>query len=461
LLIHGWLRYQSHAVKEKLRQEGARFKLAELLPARPMEEGNASAFLREARQAIVLAGPIHLSSRSVAANYLEFAHRRTNYVEYRQRNPWPEAEAWARTNWHGFSRLHGILAFTNLQYHPDYLAGASARLAYLQELTTTLQALEMHSYAALRLGEPMMAFSNVLAAVHLVSIWPGEPLLVTQRRRFWFANMAAHATWEIVEAGVLKEPELAQLAATWSKVDLLKPLPAANRMEVALAAETIQELRRSHAFYQRLLRRPAVLDEASQLGVRVYKEPFASLQHLGRVASYYPLYRWFYSYVEEQRALSASHQSALLLEQALKQEHFPPELTLRRPPGNYDMYTQALTTGIDFHLRALQAQATKDTTLAALAAHRFKQKHGRFPERLDELVPEYLPKVPTDCADGKPLRYRRLETGRFLLYSVGADRIDAGGVELKLDVVWPIPATAQLVSDFENRHGGPRRAQTP
>jgi hypothetical protein len=50
-----------------------------------------------------------------------------------------------------------------------------------------------------------------------------------------------------------------------------------------------------------------------------------------------------------------------------------------------------------------------------------------LPDQLSELVQDYLPAVPIDPFDGQPIRYRRTDDG-FLLYSVGADRTDDGGV---------------------------------
>ncbi len=62
----------------------------------------------------------------------------------------------------------------------------------------------------------------------------------------------------------------------------------------------------------------------------------------------------------------------------------------------------------------------------ALAAHRIEQ--GRYPAELSGLVPEYLPEIPGDVFSGKPLVYR-LEGEGYVLYSIGANLLDDGGVE--------------------------------
>jgi hypothetical protein len=65
---------------------------------------------------------------------------------------------------------------------------------------------------------------------------------------------------------------------------------------------------------------------------------------------------------------------------------------------------------------------------AALAVEHFRLVHGQLPENLNELVPQFLPAVPSDPFDGAPLRYHRLAKG-YVIYSVGADGHDDGGRE--------------------------------
>ncbi len=67
-----------------------------------------------------------------------------------------------------------------------------------------------------------------------------------------------------------------------------------------------------------------------------------------------------------------------------------------------------------------------ESARAGLACLRFKAKRGRLPEKLDELVPEFLKAVPPDPFDGKPLRYRADAAG-LTVYAVGEDGKDDGG----------------------------------
>ena len=79
---------------------------------------------------------------------------------------------------------------------------------------------------------------------------------------------------------------------------------------------------------------------------------------------------------------------------------------------------------------ATDREAARDTVLlAVLALELFAREHGYYPEKLDELVPDFLPTVPEDtqASPKTPLRYRR-DGDDALIYSVGENGTDDGGL---------------------------------
>jgi hypothetical protein len=91
------------------------------------------------------------------------------------------------------------------------------------------------------------------------------------------------------------------------------------------------------------------------------------------------------------------------------------------------------------HLHA-RMTAEIHITRAGLALVRAKQERGRWPENLDVLGIDHI----DDPFAREPLRYRPDGDG-FVLYSVGEDREDNGGVAQKpkqekdFDIVWRFP----------------------
>lgn len=91
----------------------------------------------------------------------------------------------------------------------------------------------------------------------------------------------------------------------------------------------------------------------------------------------------------------------------------------------------SLWRAMQMHYRAL---AERRLAATCLAARLYALDHGgSLPEKLDDLVPQYLPSVPLDplAAGGTPLRYvnERTDPQRPRVYSVGRDGSDHGGTD--------------------------------
>lgn len=82
----------------------------------------------------------------------------------------------------------------------------------------------------------------------------------------------------------------------------------------------------------------------------------------------------------------------------------------------------------DALVRPLRLRCMQDTAVDALRAlaamHAFQQRQRRLPAGLAELAPFFVGRPPEDAFDGGPLRYDQVKR---ILYSVGADGVDAGG----------------------------------
>jgi hypothetical protein len=61
----------------------------------------------------------------------------------------------------------------------------------------------------------------------------------------------------------------------------------------------------------------------------------------------------------------------------------------------------------------------------ALERHRLAV--GAFPEKLDNLVPRFLPAVPTGIFDGQSLQLRKIREGDYEIYFFGRDARDNQG----------------------------------
>jgi hypothetical protein len=81
-----------------------------------------------------------------------------------------------------------------------------------------------------------------------------------------------------------------------------------------------------------------------------------------------------------------------------------------------------------FPQQAAHAQSEVDMAMLACALERYRLAHGEYPDDLQALVPRLVTVLPHDIINGQPLKYRRTADGRFILYSVGWNEKDDGGV---------------------------------
>ena len=76
-------------------------------------------------------------------------------------------------------------------------------------------------------------------------------------------------------------------------------------------------------------------------------------------------------------------------------------------------------------------QSSLDRARVACALERHRLAEGEYPATLDALAPRFMEKLPHDIINGQPLHYRRTDGGRFLLYSVGWNGTDDGGIVVR------------------------------
>ncbi|TWT88382.1 hypothetical protein Mal64_18620 [Pseudobythopirellula maris] len=86
------------------------------------------------------------------------------------------------------------------------------------------------------------------------------------------------------------------------------------------------------------------------------------------------------------------------------------------------------------------ARGLRDGALVGIALELLRREHGGWPESLDQLAPRWLPELPVDRINGGPLGYRLVD-GQPVVYSLGVDRDDDGGL-------WPSRFTTQTSANL-------------
>jgi len=110
-----------------------------------------------------------------------------------------------------------------------------------------------------------------------------------------------------------------------------------------------------------------------------------------------------------------------MLNNSLKNPQYTEALT--------DLYLSFMTPALSASYRTeLRVTSSYKSAYTAIAVERYRLEHGKLPDTLKDLVPEYISSVPHDPFNGDPLMYRKREAG-FVVYSVGTNLKDDSGLD--------------------------------
>ena len=314
------------------------------------------------------------------------------------------------------------------------------------------------------------------------------------------ASIVVTASWELLQSTNVTDAELARLQKGWERLEFISAVKGGFVMERASVEVTIQKMRASNVEFQRVIGAyssmgPSVAGGTTSSGdwlediKNSARESFQKTKFAGATV----MWRTSWTYSDELNALKNDQdilEAIRLIEtnqcfqpaySNLMERLYPAGMSrLYSSGGAAKIYDDVLYGLDDMRLRQLfsgsvdsltatvrktmAAEASKRIVIAAIALKRFQLIHGKFPERLSELAPEFVASIPLDPVDGKPLRYHRNADDTFLLYSVGEDNIDNGGDPNSTsasssryfpwqgnkvrDWVWPQPATAVEVKNY-------------
>jgi hypothetical protein len=356
-------------------------------------------------------------------------------------------------------RFKTVLA-TNGELAPDVVR---ARLLASAMAARTI--LELHDQ------HHALAWTNLLALTRLVTAWQAEPMEISHSIRFRWVLTAQRVTWEALQSRDWTDDELASLQREWESANFFNGLPETAALARAGTVEYCAFQRRQTPPPGPTLRE--FVSDLVNSPHRAWSEATSGWRNARyrNCESYEDEMAWLRYFrdceLDYRRALSAKSWLEL---QAL------PSATNSHPAGasNFVLGIEAARVGpggagfqrqgTTLLARAAEAEARRRLIVTATALEPFHLANHCYPDSLARLVPNFLKTPPKDYVDGQPLRYRRTNDDRFLLYSIGLDGIDDNGQLLASgnsstvgggfgrfegpDLVWPIAASSADVRAY-------------
>ena len=288
--------------------------------------------------------------------------------------------------------------------------------------------------------------------------------------------LAADTTWELLQSSNVSDGELGRLQSSWEGPEYVHAMENAFAMERAFDESEILKMRASSKYFNDLTQ-GGEEDVDWSAG---WRDAVDSLENNSKLACAKSMYRASWTYSDE---LGMLKKYGIILEMLrtveTNQFFFPAYTRMTNELGIYeagepkdwldDFDLHRMFSGAAFDQEVIsltvEAEATRRLAIAAISLKRYQLKHGNYPASLANLEPQFVSPVPRDPIDGKPLRYRLMPDGSFLLYSIGENGKDDGGdgsltirtwrdMPLRfaapdaLDWVWPQPATPAEIQAF-------------
>jgi hypothetical protein len=330
-------------------------------------------------------------------------------------------------------------------------------LPHLAALKRSAMTLQLRAIAELQNGQSEAAFNDVKLMLRLASAVRTEPILISHLVRIAILNMALQPVWEGLAEHKWSDEQLTGLDSELAKLDFLTDYQSVMRGVSAFTTREVDYLQSSRK-------------------ISTYLDFDGGNHSHGNELLDWMAYAlpggWFH---QNQIGLSKFYlQKALPLvdsghrtvsPKVAEQVDSELEAEIRqRTPYNLieGIILSPMKTwfneGYTFVKRFAYGQSSVDMARVAIALERYRLAHGEFPESLDALAPKFIAELPHDVIGGGPLHYRRTADGQFVLYSIGWNERDDGGVvvfkkgsspreESKTDVdidqgdwVWKYPA---------------------
>ncbi|HTY86765.1 MAG TPA: hypothetical protein VMB80_04810 [Candidatus Acidoferrum sp.] len=488
VIHHYQLRFAVEKYIAELKAKGEPMELAQVIPPRlPPEKNSASQFLVATSLFVtnesVLTTNWPIGMRGVAPGKAQVIWRQNFIRDCGMTNSWEDLTLALEVNKDAFNRLFAITNSSVFDFGLQYEQRFEMRITNLVVEKKTVQRLAAKTYDDLHRGQIGPASENIRVMLVLVDGTSDERTAISQLVRIAIAQIASTATWELLQSSNLTDGQLAELQADWSRPEFIRAMVNVLPVEREGAETTVGKWRSSLKEMQRRTELSKSVSEA--LGHSPEEESvFEKADKFRKIF----LWRYWWSYPDELRYLKGhqvltdtmrqiatngvfggalANQDAELERLGVSKLSSSLDSIFTGKTDYHNMLSESVVTLTGLSRKVMRIEVARQTVITAIALKRYQLNHGNYPERLSELMPEFLAAVPLDPVDGQPLRYRKNAGGSFSLYSIGENGKDDGGdpslekgVESStyfwesphtLDWVWPQPATPEEIQAYYAR----------
>jgi hypothetical protein len=317
-------------------------------------------------------------------------------------------------------------------------------LPHLGNAKKACQRLQLKACAELAIGRSDEALADVKLSLYLADSVKTEPFLISYLVRLACVQLAMQPVWEGLAEHAWSDAQLQELETCFQQYDFVADLKRPLGAEQAAGILTVELTRKNGIHYWNDISNS---ESTTPSGHRI-----ANLIDL-LVAS-----GWYHQ--EEFNYCRMFHMLLGTNLDPAKKQISPKQVESNKgefgrvlgSPGFSRVIHHRLIAALllpalgRVPMKAAIAQTAVDEAVLACALERCRLANGQFPETLEALVPRFISELPNDVISGEPYKYHLTNDGQFVLYSVGWNEKDDGGVpgktlfdEKEGDWVWQVP----------------------
>ena len=299
-----------------------------------------------------------------------------------------------------------------VRYPREFGGSLDAFLGDIQALRSTIRAFDLEFEILARAADLEPALANLETRFAIGETLRGHPTVIDLLVRIAIQSVSVYDIRALAATDRLNDEQLARLQQMLRNIDLQGDLPAAFLGERAMCYQ---------AFHQKL----GLMIDPDQI-------VFAPVETTNDVTQVSRPEDCAYALASLFKMLEASREPfPQLFDAAARLQAEQGQQT----SGQLGTINEMRFAGTASLLPSLTAcanaigryESTRRCLDATLAARRYYLQHGQPPQRLADLVPDFLPEVPLDPYTGQPL-LMLVDAQKVTIYSVGRDRVDDNGL---------------------------------
>jgi hypothetical protein len=332
-------------------------------------------------------------------------------------------------------RVASRLPYSRFPLNYDAEPPQPVYLMHLASLKYCCQTLQLRAIAELENDESQKALDDVMLSLRLVDSIHAEPSGFSQHMRSQMVDFIIQVVWEGLAKHKWTDGQLSTIEQEFRKLDFLADCELSLRCDRNEYLTNSDLWRFVHSFRELRI----FVHDLADSGFHSIEteDSIAEFERQVTILTWY-LYlipkSWCY---HNQLIIGRTYQEKFLPVIDSSKHLFSPQkfdesvkFTESLPHSRWNFMARRFLNGSESAIikKFVYAQESVDLACVACALERCKLANGNYPETLDALAPQYIYQVPHDIIGGQPLHYRRTSDGSFLLYSVGWNEKDDGGV---------------------------------